>query len=63
VLHLTPRPHVVALSLEHLICDGIAFERLIEEVNVILAPDGAAPLPAASSYVSYSEEQRAALGP
>ena len=68
VLHLQPDPavpsqeHVLALTIEHLVCDGISLTQLIGELAESYET-GVVPTQPAPSYIAYSEAQRRAFGP
>lgn len=68
VLHLQPDPsvpsqeHVLALAIDHLVCDGISLVQLISELAESYET-GLVPTEAAPSYLAYSEAQRRAFGP
>jgi hypothetical protein len=67
VLHLPGGPeaageHVLALTIEHLVCDGISLTQLIGELAEDYAAGSVSTLPA-PSYLAYSEAQRRAFGP
>ena len=68
VLHLQPDPsapsqeHVLALTIEHLVCDGISLAQLMDELAEGYATDSVPNQPA-PSYIAYSEAQRRAFGP
>jgi Condensation domain/Phosphopantetheine attachment site len=68
VLHLQPDPsvpsqeHVLALAIEHLVCDGISLTQLISELAESYET-GVVPTEPAPSYIAYSEAQRRAFGP
>ncbi|WP_330334605.1 condensation domain-containing protein [Streptomyces sp. NBC_00536] len=67
LVQVSARRHILALTLEHLVCDGISQSLLFEELSGLMAEEG--PLvPAergssAASYAEYGERQRQALGP
>jgi Condensation domain len=67
LIQVSAERHILALTLEHLVCDGISQALLFEELSGLMAEPGPV-IPAeqgrpAGSYAAYSEKQRHALGP